>query len=171
MLVVFVFSTYVSAAPEWVVSTVEILKNGNESERQKAAYSLSGYYTDNGANGDITILNQNLELLSERLKDQNIKVRQYITEIVGARTIEQYPKPSYIFIDSVDASTRKRFIRLIESNLNEQNDQLALTSAEALINIKQCKHTEGIINRFKKSKGNTAYEFKFLHKKISKICA
>ena len=81
------------------------LNSSDSSVREKSAYGLKGYYTDNGAEPSqeyLDLLQRNADHLLSTLSDENLQTRYYITELVAARRMSQYPKPSIVFVSLLE---------------------------------------------------------------------
>ena len=165
----FISITTNAESPQWVLDKFIGLSSSDSSVRQKSAYGLKGYYTDNGTeptHEDLNLLESNVEKLLNSLSDENLQVRYYITELVAARYINQYPKPSIVFVSLLEGKKIKLFKSKFLNNLNLEKDMFAKSSMKALINLKECGHLPEMLIR---AESLSKYEKKYALKSITRF--
>lgn len=166
---IFISITTNAEPPRWVLDKFIGLSSSDSSVRQKSAYGLKGYYTDNGTEPtqeDLNLLERNVEQLLSSLSDENLQVRYYITELIAARYINQYPKPSIVFVSLLEDKNIKLFKNKFLNNLNLEKDMFAKSSMMALINLKECGYLPEILNR---TESLSKYEKKYALKSIARF--
>jgi hypothetical protein len=135
---------------KWMLNNFLGLNNSDSSVREKSAYGLKGYYTDNGAEPSqeyLDLLQSNADHLLNTLSDENLRTRYYITELVAARRISQHPKPSIVFVSLLEDEKIRLFKAKFLNNLNSGRELLVISSINALINLKTCEHLPEMLFR------------------------
>ncbi|MFT5592627.1 MAG: hypothetical protein ACI8SR_000989 [Oceanicoccus sp.] len=165
----FISITTNAEPPKWVLDKFIGLSSADSSVRQKSAYGLKGYYTDNGTEPtqkDLNLLESNVGELLSSLSDENLQVRYYITELVAARYINQYPKPPIVFVSLLEEKNIKLFKNKFFNNLNLEKDIFAKSSMKALINLKECGYLPEMLIR---AEGLSKYEKKYALKSLARF--
>jgi len=162
--------TVANASPNWVNESIRNLSSTDEKTQRKAAFRLSGYFTDNGAESDPEIIDKNLDLFFDALS--NPVTATSFTEIFGGRYISISGGEYFLYLNRSTPETKERFIEQILINLKSSNRRLAETSADALINLSKCDYENEIRARKKEGKknGESEFSFKYVLKRLNKKC-
>ena len=134
----------------WVLGCFSGLTNADVSIRQKSAYGLIGYYTDNGAVPSreyMDLLQSNSEYLLKSLSDEDLQVRYYVTELLAGRFISQYPEPAITFVSLLDREEARKFEADFLKNLDTKRELLVKSSINALVNLKKCEYLSEMLSR------------------------
>ena len=145
------------------------LNSSDSSVREKSAYGLKGYYTDNGAEPSqeyLDLLQRNADHLLSTLSDENLQTRYYITELVAARRMSQYPKPSIVFVSLLEDEKIRLFKNKFLNNLNSKRELLVISSMKALINLKACEYMPEMLFRAEEL---SEYEKKYAMASIDRL--
>ncbi len=154
---------------KWMLNNFIGLNSSESSVREKSAYGLKGYYTDNGTEPSqeyLDLLQSNVDHLLSTLKDENLQARYYITELVAARFISQYPKPPIVFVSLLEDEKIRLFKTKFVNNLNLEKELLVKSSINALINLKACEYLPEMLFRATKL---SKYEKKYALSSIEKL--
>lgn len=154
---------------KWMLSNFLGLNSSDGSVREKSAYGLKGYYTDNGAEPSqeyLDLLQRNADHLLNTLSDENLQVRYYITELVAARRMSQYPKPSIVFVSLLEDEKIRLFKNKFLNNLNSKRELLVISSMKALINLKACEYLPEMLFRAEEL---SEYEKKYVLASIERL--
>ncbi len=138
---IFASQNTLAAPPQWVLESFVKLSASDGDVRQKSAYRLKGYYTDNGqapTQKDINLLKNNIDNLLNALSDKNQEVRYYTTELLGGRKMDQYPSPPLTFLSLLRDKEYNLFKGAIFKNIDDKYENLSESSIKAMINMKEC---------------------------------
>lgn len=106
-LILVVICTVANAAPSWVNESIRNLSSSDEKTQRKAAFRLSGYFTDNGSESDPQIIDQNLDLFFDALN--NPITAKSFTEIFGSRYISITGGEYFLYLNRSKPEIKKTF--------------------------------------------------------------
>lgn len=163
-------SAVANTAPSGVNESIKNLSSSDEKAQWKAAFRLSGYFTDNGSESDPQIIDQNLDLFFDALT--NPITAKSFTEIFGSRYISVKGGENFLYLNRSEPETKERFIKQILINLESNDRLLAEKSADALMNLSKCDYEDEIRAREKEGKKNreSEFAFKYVLKSLNKKC-
>jgi uncharacterized protein len=118
---------------EFVPKLIKFMATDASPEiRFTAADSLSHWYTDNGADGDATLITRDIDLVLSALDDP--QTMRPVVEILGAR----YSGPTYLPC-RMPKNVRSRVIKALQKTIKKAHGYASDGLREALDNTSSCK--------------------------------
>ena len=106
----------------------------SQKVRFSAAVSLSHWYTDNGANGDATLITRDIDLVLSSLDLDYPETMRAVVEILGARESGPTPLPC-----RMPKNVRARVIKALQNTIKKAHGYASDGLREALDNTSNCK--------------------------------
>ena len=112
-------------------------------QRKKASYKLKANFMFDQAQGDISFIDKNIDLLIKYIIDPVIA--DNIIDLLVTQWVTDLNADSYKYlIDKATDAQRKRSIEQLSLNLNQEHPKLIRKSAQALILLNACSRKETI---------------------------
>lgn len=169
-IALFVISLQAFANDSYVAEQIENLSASNPKVRVDAANRLDHYFTDNGATVDPEEVDKYINELSKSLQDQEAIVVLFISNIMGARMLQDKTTyQGYYYLNRTSTKNRERVLRIMLNNLESKDIGVSSQAAKVLMNSVQCKYEVEIKNRIALSNPNE-FTFNKLGKQLGKLC-
>jgi hypothetical protein len=130
--------------PDKVAEIIGNIQSDDEMIQNRGIALLMGYFTENGERPDAQVLDGYVDILYGALKKERTTVA--MTEVFAIRYVSHGGKVDF-YVNKLPPITKDKIMATILGNLYSDDFQLSKISAEALLNVYECRFASEIKRR------------------------